>query len=331
MEAAAVQKLQRHYYRKAVGATALALVGYCLLTLYLQWFCPRLGAFCWCLGELWSGSLSEGAFWLGYRNALAELTGSSLYFALSQLILIPVCMTAAGWKCRRDAGVVPKLLAGKIDRRRLVLGGLVAAFGYSLCQSFTWVWDVLFGSMGLPQASIPTIRWALGNPWLTLLLSVFISPVVEEYLFRGALLSRLRPYGDSFAIAASTVLFALMHNSLPQLFLALAVGLVLGWLTVRTGSLRTGILLHMLFNLVDWGRMMLLDNVAGISFWLQAFWIVLLVTCGGVLFWLFGQGRMKLDFAPAKIHIAHPWLRFFLHPAVILVAGYCLYRLIMGL
>ena len=104
MEAAAVQKLQRHYYRKAVGAVALALVGYCLLTLYLQWFCPRFGAFCWCLGRLWSGSLSEGAFWLGYRNALAELTGNSLYFALSQLILIPVCMTAAGWKCRRDAG-----------------------------------------------------------------------------------------------------------------------------------------------------------------------------------------------------------------------------------
>lgn len=331
MDAAAVKKLQRRYYRKAVGASALALVGYSLLILYLQWFCLRLGALCWSAGELFSGNLADSTFWLGYRNGVAHLQRSQLYFALSQIILIPVAMTAAGWKCRRDAGFTPGLRTGKLDGRRLALGGLVALFCYSLCQLFSALGEVLFGSMGLPAADIPTIHWALGDPWLTLLLTVLISPVVEEYLFRGALLSRLRPYGDSFAIAASAVLFALMHNSLPQLFLALGVGLVLGWLTVRTGSLRTGILLHMLVNLLDWGRLMLLDQVAGASTGLRFFWVFALVVCGGVLFVLFGRGWLQLEFAPAKIVIPHPWVRFFLHPAVLLVAGYCLYRLIMAI
>ena len=154
--------------------------------------------------------------------------------------------------------------------------------------------------MGLPAATIPTVRWALGNPWLTLLLTVFISPVVEECLFRGALLNRLQPYGDSFAIAASAVLFALMHNSLPQLFLALGVGSVLGWLAVRTGTLRTGILLHMLVNLLDWGRLMLLDQVAGITFWLQVLWVIALVTCGAVLFRLSGVRTVEAGVCPSE-------------------------------
>ncbi len=331
MDAAAVKQLQKHYYRKAVGASALALVGYCLLSLYLQWLCLRLGAFCWTAVEYCSGNLGQGTFWLEYRYGVAQLQRSELYFALSQIILIPVTMIAAGGKCRRDAGISSSLTKGKIDGRRLGLGCVAALFFYSVCQLLSYLWQVLFGSMGLPAATIPTVNWALGDPWMTLLLTVFISPVVEEWLFRGAILNRLRPYGDSFAIAASAILFALMHNSLPQLFLALGVGSVLGWLAVRTGNLRTGILLHMLVNLLDWGRLMLLDQVAGITFWLQVLWVIALVTCGAVLFRLSGVGRLKLEFAPGKIAIAHPWIRFFLHPAVWLVAGYCLYRLVMGL
>ncbi len=331
MNSAMVQKLQKRYYRKAVGATSLALVGYCILILYLQWFCLRLGALCWSLGEILSGTLGENAFWLGYRNAVADLQSSEWYFALSQMILIPLCMTVAGWKCRRDTGAIPKLLAGKTDWKRLGLAAVAAVFCFSICQLFTYLWNMMFGVMGLPAAEIPTVNWSLGDPWRTLVLTVFISPVVEEYLFRGVLLSRLRPYGDSFAIAASTVLFALMHNSLPQLFLALGVGAALGWLAVRTGSLRTGILLHMLVNLLNWGQLMLLDQVANVNFGLQIFWLVAFTVSGGALIHLYGRGRLNLEFAPPKISIPHPWIRFFLHPGVILVAGYCLYRLILAI
>ena len=331
MDAAAVKKLQTRYYRKAVGATGFALVGYSLLSLYLQWFCLRLGAFCWTVLQLFSGAVEEEAFWLGYRYTVEELQGSGLYFALSQFVLIPVVMVVAGWKCRRDAGAVPGLLTGKVDRRRLWTGGVTALLFYSFCQLFTSFWGMMFGQNGLPVADIPTVRWPLGNPWLTLLLTVLISPVVEEYLFRGALLSRLRPYGDSFAIAASAVLFAFMHNSLPQLFLGLGIGTVLGWLAVRTGSLRTGILLHMLVNLLDWGRLLLLDLAPGINGWLPLFWVAVLAVCCGILLRAFRQGRLRLDFEPAAISVEHPWVRFFFHPAVLAVMGYCFYRLIAGL
>lgn len=331
MDLATVQKLQKRYYRRAVGAVSLSLVGYCILLLFLSWFCLRLGAVCWALGELWTGTLEEEGFWLAYRSSISVLQGSMWYFALSQMVLIPLCMTAAGWKCRRDTGVSPRLLRGKTDWKRLALGGTAAVFCYSICQLLTYLWDQMFGVMGLPSADTPAVNWALGDPWLTLVLTVCISPVAEEYLFRGVLLNRLRPYGDSFAIAASAVLFALMHSSLPQLFLALGVGLVLGWLAVRTGSLRTGILLHLLINLLDWGRLMVLDQVDNVSFPLQILFLLLFTLCGGVLIHLFGRGRLNFIFRHGPISIPHPWLRFFLHPGVILVAGYCLYRLIRAL
>ena len=140
MDAAAVKQLQKHYYRKAVGASALALVGYCLLSLYLQWLLPTAGRFLLDGGRSYcSGSLGQGTFWLEYRYGVAQLQRSELYFALSQIILIPVTMMAAGWKCRRDAGASSSLTHGK-DRP--------AAAGTGLCCGTVFL-------QRLPAAELP--------------------------------------------------------------------------------------------------------------------------------------------------------------------------------
>lgn len=89
--------------------------------------------------------------------------------------------------------------------------------------------------------------------WLNVALSCLLAPLAEEWLFRGVLLSRLRPYGDRFAMAASSLLFAMMHGNLSQLLYAFGVGMILARVVLKTGCLWQSIALHALVNLVAAG------------------------------------------------------------------------------
>lgn len=88
------------------------------------------------------------------------------------------------------------------------------------------------------------------------LLVVSLGPLVEELLFRGALLSALlRRVGTGWAIALSSLLFACVH--LPDLgFLWYAVpnlallAAVLAWLRLRSGSLWPAVVAHGVNNLL---------------------------------------------------------------------------------
>ena len=88
-----------------------------------------------------------------------------------------------------------------------------------------------------------------GNYQMVLMFfSLAIVPAfVEEFLFRGMVLSNLLPYGQSTAIVGSALLFGLMHQNLQQIFYTTVAGLVLGWVYVRTQSIWPCVLLH-LFN-----------------------------------------------------------------------------------
>ena len=87
-------------------------------------------------------------------------------------------------------------------------------------------------------------------------LVVCVAPFVEELVFRGVLLSGLATrMRVRWAIAGSAIVFGLAHLGdfgfawypIPQLVL---LGLVLGWLRVRSGSLWPSITLHATNNLI---------------------------------------------------------------------------------
>lgn len=94
---------------------------------------------------------------------------------------------------------------------------------------------------------------------------VVLAPLTEELLFRGALLHRVaRRRGVTSGVVVSSLVFATLHAAslagqdletvvksglvaLPQLFL---VGVILGWLTIKTGRIGPAIFTHIGFNLV---------------------------------------------------------------------------------
>jgi membrane protease YdiL (CAAX protease family) len=77
-----------------------------------------------------------------------------------------------------------------------------------------------------------------------------VAPIVEEALFRGLLQGvleqRLRPF---LAIAVAAMPFALLHGPQPALFFFFW-SLPVGWVTWRTGSIRPGVVVHAINNIV---------------------------------------------------------------------------------
>ncbi|MFU0515123.1 CPBP family intramembrane metalloprotease domain-containing protein [Gardnerella sp. DNF01162] len=89
---------------------------------------------------------------------------------------------------------------------------------------------------------------AAGNMWETFIFVVILAPIVEEWLFRKQLLSRLRAYGEKRAIVFSALAFALFHMNIFQFFYAFGLGLVFGYIYIRTSKLSYSIFLHMIVN-----------------------------------------------------------------------------------
>lgn len=102
------------------------------------------------------------------------------------------------------------------------------------------------------QAQSQSMMHLLGSApysWLPFLLIAVLPAICEELAFRGFVLSGLRHLGHKWwAIGLSAVFFGLAHTVIQQSIAATAVGLVIGYLAVQTGSLVPCILFHMTYN-----------------------------------------------------------------------------------
>lgn len=80
-----------------------------------------------------------------------------------------------------------------------------------------------------------------------------LAPIAEEMVFRGAALRKLlewKPEHRWLMIFLSALLFALAHMNPAQFIHPLLIGLLLGWMYERTGSIIPGIIYHWCNNTV---------------------------------------------------------------------------------
>lgn len=85
---------------------------------------------------------------------------------------------------------------------------------------------------------------------VTAVLLVVIAPIFEEFIFRGAVLNYLKPYGNGLAVFVSALMFGIMHGNFDQFFYAFVLGIALGYIAIATNSLFTSTIMHAIFNSV---------------------------------------------------------------------------------
>lgn len=87
--------------------------------------------------------------------------------------------------------------------------------------------------------------------WGAFMKVAVIAPVVEELIFRGLILHGLRKNYHAFtAVFMSALLFSLFHLNPWQMPATFVLGLLLGWIMIRTRSILLAILGHSINNLM---------------------------------------------------------------------------------
>lgn len=90
--------------------------------------------------------------------------------------------------------------------------------------------------------------YALDNNPLKIVVMVILAPLLEEYVCRKMVIDLTRKYGEKTAALFSGAVFALLHQNLFQFFYAFALGVLFGYIYLRTGRLRYTIILHAIIN-----------------------------------------------------------------------------------
>lgn len=210
---------------------------------------------------------------IGWALVLSQLTMFFVSLLLSLLasgmlqLISPLRATWAqieGWIVMLAAigGAVPMLLLGRqelgFDRlfsRRERVWPVQVAFYFLMILGLQMLTSVVCApivswleSFGASFDAAANVATSYSTARSMLLYSVVVAPVLEELVYRGALLRALERYGRWFAITLSALIFGLMHGNAVQLPVAFVIGMVFGYLSLKY-SLRLTIVLHVLNNL----------------------------------------------------------------------------------
>lgn len=100
-----------------------------------------------------------------------------------------------------------------------------------------------------PKEEYQNVTDMVGLGGWAILSVVVCAPILEEILFRGLIFESCRErFGSGAAVLISALLFGLVHGVPVQIINAFVVGLIFGYIYLRTGSLLSVIILHAINN-----------------------------------------------------------------------------------
>lgn len=139
----------------------------------------------------------------------------------------------------------------KTAPKGLFLPSVLIGAGFCLFSSFGVAFGgQVFTSFGIEfPSSEDVFPNGVFGVVISMLSTAFFPAFFEELALRGFALSILRRHGDIFGVISSAIIFGFMHANFDQIVFAFLVGLVLGFITVKTGSIWPAITVHFINNL----------------------------------------------------------------------------------
>jgi membrane protease YdiL (CAAX protease family) len=173
-----------------------------------------------------------GQGWIiGVASIIGIVLGALAFFILRGKRLVTTDLTRTNEKMKLKELLIMACLVMGIQALfalgQVFVGGLLESSGVTIPEET----DIFAQMMNLPG----------------LLYIVLLGPIVEEIMFRGAIMRALQPYGQNFAIVVSSLLFGVYHLIFLQGIFAFFVGLVLAYCAMRF-SLKWAMLLHIMNN-----------------------------------------------------------------------------------
>lgn len=120
------------------------------------------------------------------------------------------------------------------------------------CTALTYVSNILLSYIDVESRLLSGIGLNYGeaylNNYLYIFLLIIVTPIIEEFAFRGVLINALGKYGKTFALLTSAFIFAICHCTVGEILPGFAMGYVLGKISLRYKSIQPTIFIHILFN-----------------------------------------------------------------------------------
>lgn len=175
---------------------------------------------------------------------------------ISFIVTLVVSLIALAWYCARYSAYSSWEGRAALCKRWLGPAGIATILLAACVVIATSAWLQLLGARVLPDQYAEYASVAgneIGYPlWYIVFGVCLLSPLCEEVVCRGVVLNAaLRAGAPSVvAIIAQAALFGILHATAFQVLYAFFVGLLLGWICLKTRSTVPTILIHIVNNVV---------------------------------------------------------------------------------
>lgn len=146
-----------------------------------------------------------------------------------------------------------------------------------------------------PSAPYEAVQQTIGLGGWAIMSTVVAAPILEEILFRGVIFESCRErLGKGGAVLLSALLFGLIHGIPVQIVNAFVVGLILGYIYLRTRSLMSVIVLHAINNGLAYISMAFFDDGGNVTLGelISARWLYWVVYGLSAAIFLFAMVRL---------------------------------------
>ena len=188
------------------------------------------------------------------ENGDAEFTEAVMLCAIAaNAVAMPIAHLLSGYLHSVRNGFT---IGSVMGRTRWRGSGFWGATVLALGATYAWMFVYMILGWLMPDSMFANGAFTSSNyegastarMIVTALYVCIGAPLTEEFLCRGVLLKSMSKYGVPFAVFATSLIFGLIHGNLYQTPFAILVGVVLGYVAVRSGSIWPGVIIHFIVN-----------------------------------------------------------------------------------
>ena len=192
--------------------------------------------------------LALGARYL-FGNLLENTNFNLAYNIIGSFVYIGAAFFVV-YLCIRKREIGVRIIP--LNKPRCRYPALLVPIGLAFCLGasyFTAVVVSLLSNFGVELSQAASVEPSGTQQIILCFFATAVMPAfMEEFALRGVVLQPLRQFGTFFAVLASSVIFGFMHGNLIQAPFAIIVGVVVGYIVVKTDSIWLGIIIHALNN-----------------------------------------------------------------------------------
>ena len=187
------------------------------------------------------------------------------------------------------------------------------------------------------------------SPATNFLVMVITAPIAEELLFRKAIIDRTVHFGEGVSVVFSGLLFGLFHGNLVQFSYAFLIGMLFGFVYVKTRNIFYSIALHMginflgsfvsalildvsgamdILSITDEAEMMaaVMENIGGMAIYGLYSLLIIGMTIAGIVLFFVNRKKFQVCAGEVVIEKGQRFKTMFLNLGMIL---YCLFWIVM--